>query len=178
MEPVEGNSLVISHYDDDQKSPALVELKRGEGDKEEKRGRVLLFTTRFDRPDPKDATDRDWNNFYDGSFGMVLINEACKYLAGESSAENPNFVCGAPVVLPLPASAPRGVYRLDAPDPDLTESERSITVASGRQDPGGPRGVGARPVHALRPQPQPLHRLQPQRLAGRVAAGPPAGRGD
>ncbi len=130
VEPVEGKSLVISTYVGG--SPALVELKRGEGDKEEKRGRVLLFTTRLNRPDPKDASDRDWNNFYtDSSFGLVLINEACKYLAGDSSMENPNFICGDPVVLPLPASAPRGVYRLNTPDPDLTESERSITVAAG-----------------------------------------------
>ena len=32
------------------------------------------------------------------------------------------------MVLPLPDSAPRGVYRLDAPDQDLTESERSLTA--------------------------------------------------
>ncbi len=130
VEPVEDRSLVISTYDDDRRSPALVELKRGEGDKDEKRGRVLLFTTRLNRR-PEDPSDPDWNNFYDGSFGMVLINEAVKYLAGDSSVENPNFECGAPVVLPLPATAPRGVYRLNAPDPDLTESERSITVAAG-----------------------------------------------
>ena len=127
----EEKSFVISTYADGRKSPALVELKRGEGDKEEKRGRVLLFTTRLNRPDPKNSADKDWHNFYDGSFGLVLINEACKYLAGDSAVENPNFECGAPVVLPLPASAPRGVYRLNTPDPDLTESERSITVATG-----------------------------------------------
>jgi hypothetical protein len=125
--PVEGQSLVISSYGAGG-SPALVELKRGETPGEEKRGRILLFTTRLDRPDSKGASDRDWHNFYDGSFGMVLINEACKYLAGDSSMENPNYLCGPPVVLPLPASAPRGVYRLNTPDPDLTESERSITV--------------------------------------------------
>ncbi len=128
VKPVEGKSLVISRYDDD-KSPALVELKRGEGAKEAKRGGVLLFTTRLDRPAPKDTADHDWNNFYIGSsFGMVLINEACKYLAGDSSAENPNFECGAPVILPLPASAPRGEYRVNAPDPTLSASECSITV--------------------------------------------------
>ncbi len=130
VEPVEDRSLVIANYADERKSPALVELKRSEGDKEEKRGRVLLFTTRLNRR-PEDPSDPDWNNFYNGSFGMVLINEAVKYLAGDSSMENPNFECGAPVVLALPASAPRGVYRLNTPDPDLTESERSITVAAG-----------------------------------------------
>jgi hypothetical protein len=35
------------------------------------------------------------------------------------------------VVLKRPANAPRGVYHLDAPDLDLTESERSITVSEG-----------------------------------------------
>ena len=46
-------------------------------------------------------------------------------------SEQLNFRCGDPVVLTLPSTAPRGVYHLDAPDPDLTESERSITVAEG-----------------------------------------------
>ena len=177
VEPVEGKSLVISTYDDDGRSPALVELKRGEGDKDEKRGRVLLFTTRLNRP-PEDTSDRDWNNFYDGSFGMVLINEACKYLAGDSSMENPNFVCGAPVV--AAAAGDGAARRLPAerarPGPDRVGSEASPSPPG--QDAGGARGLGARLVHRLRPQPQPLHGLQPQRLAGRIAAGPPAGRGD
>src|SRR4029077_18672699 len=87
---------------------------------------VLLFTTTLAMRDI--GNFRRQHNFYDSSFGVALINESCKYLAGDSAVEDPNFLCGVPVVLPLPASAPRGVYGLDAPDPDLTESERSITV--------------------------------------------------
>jgi hypothetical protein len=127
VEPIEGKSLVVSTYDNEKASPALVELTRGDAKEEETRGRVLLFTTTLDRREV--APGRDWNNFYtDSSFGLELVNETCKYLAGDAAEENPNFVCGVPVVLPLPESAPRGVYRLDAPDPDLTESERTITV--------------------------------------------------
>ncbi|HVS37453.1 MAG TPA: BatA domain-containing protein [Gemmataceae bacterium] len=126
VEPIADQALVASTYADG--SPALVDLRRGEGDKEEKRGRVLLFTTRLDRPSPNDSADPSWNNFYESSFGPVLINEACKFLAGDSSAEDLNFVCGTPIELPLPPSAARGVYRLNSPDPDLSESERSITV--------------------------------------------------
>jgi len=125
--PVENESLAVSNYSDPAKSPALVEGRQAEGAGGEGRGRVLMFTTSLDWPLMEDGRNH-WHNFYDGSFGLVLINEACKYLAGDTTDENPNFLCGAPVVLPLPKSAPRGVYRLDAPDPDLTESERSITV--------------------------------------------------
>jgi hypothetical protein len=124
--PVENESLVVASYADTAGSPALVEGRQPEGSEGEARGRVLMFTTSLDWPEI--APNVHWHNFYDGSFGLVLINEACKYLAGDTTDENPNFLCGAPVVLPLSRSAPRGVYRLDAPDPDLTESERSITV--------------------------------------------------
>ncbi len=120
VDPVKGAGVVVGSYADGDRSPALVERSVGDG-------RVVLFTTTLDRR--QIAPDRDWNNFYtDSSFGLVLINEACKYLAGDESGESLNYLCGTPVVLPLPASAPRGVYRLDAPDPDLTESERSLTA--------------------------------------------------
>ena len=120
VDPVKDAGVVVGSYADGDRSPALVERSVGEG-------RVVMFTTTLDRR--QISTNRDWNNFYtDSSFGLVLINEACKYLAGDESGESLNFQCGTPVVLPLPDSAPRGVYRLDAPDQDLTELERSLTV--------------------------------------------------
>ncbi len=120
VDPVKDAGVVIGSYADGVGSPALIERSVGEG-------RVVMFTTTLDRR--QIAPNRDWNNFYtDSSFGLVLINEVCKYLAGDESGESLNFLCGTPVVLPLPDAAPRGVYRLDAPDQDLTESERSLTA--------------------------------------------------
>jgi Aerotolerance regulator N-terminal len=122
VEPIE-NGRAIAAYADEAKSPALVERALGEG-------RVIQFTTVLDAREI--GPNRQWTNFWTlQSFGLVLVNEACKYVAGEAPAEQLNFRCGDPVVLNLPAAAPRGVYHLDAPDPDLTESERSITVAEG-----------------------------------------------
>ena len=122
VEPID-NGRAIAAYADAAKSPALVERTLGEG-------RVVQFTTVLDTREI--CPDRQWNNFWTlKSFGLVLVNEVCKYVAGEAAVEQLNFRCGDPVVLTLPSTAPRGVYHLDVPDPDLTESERSITVAEG-----------------------------------------------
>jgi Aerotolerance regulator N-terminal len=122
VEPID-NGRAIAAYDDAAKSPALAERTLGEG-------RVIQFTTLLDAREVD--RNRQWNNFWTlKSFGLVLVNEVCKYTAGEAAAEQLNFRCGDPVTLTLPAAAPRGVYHLDAPDPDLTESERSITVSEG-----------------------------------------------
>jgi Aerotolerance regulator N-terminal len=122
VEPID-NGRAVAAYDDAAKSPALVERTLGEG-------RIVQFTTVLDTREID--RNRQWNNFWTlKSFGLVLVNEVCKYGAGEAAAEQINFRSGEPVTLTLPASAPRGVYHLDAPDPDLTESERSITVAEG-----------------------------------------------
>jgi hypothetical protein len=122
VEPID-NGRAVAAYDDAAKSPALVERTLGEG-------RIVQFTTVLDAREIDG--NRQWNNFWTlKSFGLVLVNEVCKYTAGEAAAEQLNFRCGDPVTLALPATAPRGVYHIDAPDPDLTESERSLTVAEG-----------------------------------------------
>jgi hypothetical protein len=122
VEPID-NGRAVAAYADEAKSPALVERTLGEG-------RIVQFTTVLDAREID--RNRQWNNFWTlKSFGLVLVNEVCKYVAGEAAVEQLNFRCGDPVVLNLPPAAPRGVYHLDAPDPDLTESERSITVAEG-----------------------------------------------
>ncbi len=122
VEPID-NGRAVAAYADAAKSPALAEKTLGEG-------RVIQFTTVLDAREIN--PNRQWNNFWTlQSFGLVLVNEACKYAAGEAAAEQLNFRCGDPVVLNLPSTAPRGVYHLEASDPDLTESERSITVSEG-----------------------------------------------
>jgi hypothetical protein len=125
VEPVK-DAFVVAAFADGRKPPAPALVERSLD-----KGRVVQFTTALDRrPSGKD----DWTNYYhESSFGLMLTQRVCAYLAGDAAGERLNFWCGDPVVLPLAAGAPRGVvYRLDAPDPNLTESEKSLTV--GRTD--------------------------------------------
>jgi hypothetical protein len=92
------------------------------------RGRVVLFTVVLD--DRRFGKDRRWHNYWnESSFGLVLVNQVARYLAGDVSAEEVNFLCGQLVSVPLPADTPpRAVFRLDGSDPDLTDSERTVQV--------------------------------------------------
>jgi uncharacterized membrane protein len=123
VQPTE-NAQVVAAFADEAKSPALIERRLGQGN-------VIQFTTTLDaRGVPQ---KQEWHNYwvFGQTFGLVLVNEVCKYLAGEAPVGDFNFRCGEPVVLTLPPGAPRGAYRLDAPDADLSESERSLTVGEG-----------------------------------------------
>jgi hypothetical protein len=117
--PLEKEGIIVSYADKDQ-SPALVE-------KSLDRGRVVLFTVVLDGR-RFDNDKRDWHNYWkDSSFGLVLVNQVAGYLAGDISTQELNFPCGQLVTVPLPPeTAPRAVFRLDGPDPDLADSERTI----------------------------------------------------
>jgi hypothetical protein len=99
--------------------PALVVRELGAG-------RVVQLTTVMDAR--QFERNRPWHNYWQASFGMMLVQHSCAYLAGDASGQELNFYCGMPVLLSLPPGAARGVYRLNAPDPDLTESEKSLIV--------------------------------------------------
>jgi hypothetical protein len=106
--PVEG-ATVVAAYDDG--APSLVERSVG-------LGRVMLFTTTLDGGDDKRlGRDRPWNNYFkeDSSFGFVLVNEVCRYLAGGSVPPELNFSCGQPIALAL-ASPPPPPYTLQGPN--------------------------------------------------------------
>src|SRR5439155_1375065 len=82
----------ILRYDDHDGNgkprPALVERTVGNG-------RVLMFTTPLD-------PNWDANNIWKASsFGLVLVDQVCRYLTGEMLADDVNFVCGLPVAVPL-----------------------------------------------------------------------------
>jgi hypothetical protein len=123
-EPVDNASRVIVSYADDREppSPALVERPCD-------KGRVVEFTTVLDGREAE--RNRPWQTYYLSSFGIVLTQRVCAYLAGDSAGEQLNYPCGETASLTLPAGAPRGVYHLDAPDPDLTESQRNPAVERG-----------------------------------------------
>ena len=125
VKPLEKEGAIASYADRD-KSPALVE-------KTLERGRVVLFTVVLD--DRRFGKDRRWHNYWnESSFGLVLVNQVARYLAGDVSAEEVNFLCGQLVSVPLPADTPpRAVFRLDGSDPDLTDSERARSRFPGRR---------------------------------------------
>ncbi len=127
VEPLDKES-VIARYADQHLSPALVERTL-------ENGRVVLFTVVMDGR-TFDPGERDWHNYWKSSFGLVLVNEVAKYLAGELSAQVLNFACGQTVTVPLPLETPpQAVFRLDGPDPDLADSERTIQVPRDLGDP-------------------------------------------
>jgi hypothetical protein len=67
---------------------------------------------------------RRWDTYTQSSFPLVLIDQICRYLAGDSSLPELNFLCGQPVQLTvLPGSPP---YTLQGP---------GLTAAEGRLQP-------------------------------------------
>jgi hypothetical protein len=91
------------------KSPALVEKPLG-------RGTVIQFATALGNK-AEARKNVPWHNYWtESSFGLILANEVCRALAGESTAPELNFLCGQPVQLALPARPPPPPYRLEGPD--------------------------------------------------------------
>ncbi len=117
-QPVDGTNAIAAYVDG---AAALVERADG-------LGRVMLFTTTLDGNDDKRlGRDRPWNNYFkeDSSFGFVLVNEVCRYLAGDSVPPEMNFSCGQPMSLPL-ASPPPPPYTLHGPN--LVAAETNLNA--------------------------------------------------
>jgi hypothetical protein len=117
--PAPDSTDVVATLADGKDSPTLIERSVG-------LGRVMLFTTTLDGADDKRlGRNRPWNNYFkeDSSFGFVLVNEVCRYLAGDSIPPELNFSCGQPVPLTLPAEPPPP-YTLHGPN--LAASEASL----------------------------------------------------
>jgi hypothetical protein len=93
-------------------------------------GWVILFTTPLDvrRLDPARPLSPGWHNYWqDSSFGLILVDRVCRYLAGDVSVDDQNYLCGQvpQVVVPTPARPPYLVQ-----GPGLTQSERGLDVSS------------------------------------------------
>src|SRR5205823_12264497 len=54
-------------------------------------------------------------NYWDNSFGLVLADKVCRYLAGDSVIHDWNFVCGETVSMPLPSQGDLGGFTLRGP---------------------------------------------------------------
>lgn len=88
------------------------------------RGRVLLFTTPLDIRRIDSLTQ--WTNYWqDSSFGLVLIDRASRYLAGEEIPPETAFICGTEpsARVPTPLVPP---YTIEGPG--LTGGERKLRM--------------------------------------------------
>jgi hypothetical protein len=112
----------ITRYVDKDRSPALAERRWDKG-----RGKVVLFTTPLDfrRLDPARISSPQWTNYWppNSSFGLVLIDRVCRYLAGEVTVPELNFRCGQTphVNVPAPLEPPYTVT-----GPGLAGAERNL----------------------------------------------------
>jgi hypothetical protein len=129
--PAEKDTVVLATYADKEHSPALLERTVGQG-------HVVLFTT------PLDTLELDrlrhWHNYWEEtSFGLVLEDQVCRYLAGDSLLPELNYYCGQVPRLPLPASLANLPYTLDGPG--LAVAETNIKVKDGDTQVSLPQAV-------------------------------------
>jgi hypothetical protein len=107
-------SAVIASYDDRARHPALLETVF---DPARMHGRVVLFTTPFDKKHlaPGPTGRSQWTNYLQNSFGLVLGQRVMAYLAGDATSLPLNYGCGQVVTLPLPPSPRFPTYVLKGP---------------------------------------------------------------
>jgi hypothetical protein len=119
---VVGGAMVLARFTDKAHSAALAERLVG-------RGRVLQFTTPLDFRDLDRV--RRWHNYWQlTSFGFVLVDQVCRYLAGDWVPPQLNFRCGQVVQLVVPSLAPP--YTLQGPGLVLAEANLKPPGADGQ----------------------------------------------
>jgi hypothetical protein len=110
---------VIANFNDEPRRPALVEGAVGQG-------KVMLFTSPLDGRTYKaeGQGNRPWHNYWsDSSFGLVLVDQVCRYLAGDSTRLAVNYLSGQPPVVAL-GEVPEKPYTLQGPG--LTAAEARV----------------------------------------------------
>ncbi len=129
---VEPADFAVASYQDKEKNPALLLRSIGAG-------RVVQFTS------PLDAREfpgnRPWHNYWslDSSFGVVLVDQVCSFLAGTSTTPEVNFLSGQPAQLTA-TGAPVPPLTLTGPEPSATEArvsaEEARLTVTGADEPG------------------------------------------
>ncbi len=130
---------VITTYANADQHPALLDRTVG-------KGHVLLFTTVLDSRREVMRTNegkRPWNNYWQNSFGLVLVDKACRYLAGDSDAPQLNYLCGQNALVPLAPDVPgpfklfgpqvNGILLSEPPAPDGKPREPDLPITRARQ---------------------------------------------
>jgi hypothetical protein len=113
VKPTQKDTVVLATYED--RHPALLDRAVG-------RGHVILFTTPLDAREVD--RNRPWHNYWglDSSFGLVLEDQVCRYLAGDSTKPELNYFCGQTPRVPLPSSLAAPPYTLDGPGLAVAET--------------------------------------------------------
>jgi hypothetical protein len=121
-EAEKGRGVTLASFADERHGIALAERALD-------RGHVLEFTTPLDF---RNLDRRRWHNYWESSFGVVLVDQVCRYLAGDAVKPELNFLCGQPVVLTLPPPAASPPYTLQGPGLVLAEANLKAPGADGR----------------------------------------------
>lgn len=120
VEPAAEDTLIMATYADGPRHPALLDRAAG-------RGHVILFTTPLDTRELD--KNRYWHNYWESSFGLVLIDRACRYLAGDSTFPELNYFCGQTPRIGLPSPRPPPPWTLDGPG--LAVAETNVKADEG-----------------------------------------------
>jgi hypothetical protein len=99
--PNERATVLASMSDGKESTAALLERDVGQG-------KVVLFTTKLDLDEvkmPFDSLPRRWVTYWSNSFGLVLVDQVTRYLAGDSVTLDWNGVCGQMMTIPLGTDA-------------------------------------------------------------------------
>lgn len=99
--PIENSKAIVRFADGKDNPPILLERFVGAG-------HVLMFTTTLNLEDDVQFPNierRSWQNYWKNSFGFVLVDKVCRYLAGDSVTVDWNLLCGQTVTLPLSRDA-------------------------------------------------------------------------
>jgi hypothetical protein len=125
VSPVDQSSTLAAYdyaHADNKKPPAAALLERTVG-----QGRVIQFTLPLDNTMLEGT--RRWHNYWtDSSFGLILVDLVCRYLAGESTAVDLNYLCRQRFTVPLPGKSYTPPFKLYGPG--LSESESTLAPAA------------------------------------------------
>ena len=123
---------VIVKYDDDddaaKQRPALLERNVGT-----KGGKVLLFTTRFDtQKNPLEA----WNDYWDvgNSWAVAIPNQVMRYMAGDPTDANFNFVSGQIVPVTLPRGERKAGTKLRLEGRGISGRDAEVELAENQTE--------------------------------------------
>jgi hypothetical protein len=132
VEPIK-ESTVVANYADDKRRPSLIERSLG-------RGRIVQFTTVLDGR--MLDRNRPWNNYFNETwFGLVLVNETCRYLSGDLTRPELNYWCSQPISIGLTRPTPHEDYRYRLIGPELSESESAVPAKANQKTLDLPQAV-------------------------------------
>ena len=80
-------------------------------------GRVIQFSVPLHVKALDEKTSRPWHNYFSqSSFGIVLVDRVCKYLAGDAVDPELNYFAGVPPLVVPPPPPLAGPYTLHGPE--------------------------------------------------------------